>query len=405
MEATDRCVCPPGFFGTHCDSVTELPSPQTGFPLVDDTFNLYAYNEISLYNGAVALIEFVKAVEKDVHVQKDYKAYNYWHYTENKHGENATAAPEASMTHTTKWDDFKKALEATTFADPNYDCSPVNLYQNLLDLIQQQKLTSTTVTVFTQFPGHSHWIIYQRLLATAAAFRIRFNFLVTDDPLLLSCNFTSDEFVAMKNLAINTGGSFVLLNDQTAQFGIAPVIQMHYQTQLVAFTSKDDCSSVPFSFITDFDTMTYTIIVNTLDQSGSMTCEGCDQLGNGTQNSRFYAKELGLNVPQDMTLKFRGPCTVQVLTDKASVRLFQSFVPKNSGLDSAYIQPVIGVPSTIRIHAQMDNQPIIQNTVATQIQIGSETINALWLCPKESLLDSGYCNHFGTVHIPTLFAV
>ena len=77
------------------------------------------------------------------------------------------------MTHTTKWDDFKKALEATTFAYPNYDCSPVNLYQNLLDLIQQQKLTLTTVTVFTQFPGHSHWTIYQRLLATAAAFRIR----------------------------------------------------------------------------------------------------------------------------------------------------------------------------------------------------------------------------------------
>uniref|UniRef100_A0A1I8AMV9 Transcriptional regulator n=1 Tax=Steinernema glaseri TaxID=37863 RepID=A0A1I8AMV9_9BILA len=50
----------------------------------------------------------------------------------------------------------------------------------------------------------------------------------------------------MKDLAVNTGGTFVIVNDLTAKNGIAPVIQMHYRTQLVAFFSADDCSNADF---------------------------------------------------------------------------------------------------------------------------------------------------------------
>ncbi|KAK0415459.1 hypothetical protein QR680_011952 [Steinernema hermaphroditum] len=368
-----RCVCPVGFWGQHCDGVTERQPPVHTFDQPDVTFNLYVYNEISIYNGALSLSAFINAVENDTHVQKDYKAYNYWHYTDAKHSTTGTPLPEDKMVHTTDWEEFKKDIQATTFADPNYDCTPVNLYKNVLQMIRDQRLNSTTITVFTQFPGHFHWDDYNRLQATALARGVRINFIIPDDPLLLSCNFASDEFTAMKALSVNTGGSFVIVNDQTAKNGIVPVIQMHYRTQLVAFLSEDDCSNSKFNFTADFQMKDYTVIVTSSDTKGKLDCNGeCQKMNNGTQNTQFFSLQSGVSMPHSWNLKFAGPCTVQVLNDLRGVRLFQSYV-QTIDMDTSYIQPVNGIPSYLRLNAEVFNG--IEYVPVVEMSINSKNAN------------------------------
>uniref|UniRef100_A0A0N5BJG4 EGF-like domain-containing protein n=1 Tax=Strongyloides papillosus TaxID=174720 RepID=A0A0N5BJG4_STREA len=374
---TNRCICPKGYIGYHCEGYIKHPKPENIFTSSQSTFNVYIFEDSTAYYGKMGLKIFKEVMIN--HVINNTNNYN--NYLVGYDYSTTSTSAFASSTFGNS-NDFINFINTTILPQQpkSYLCYTVGMYQNIINLIKSNKIENSPLVIYTQHPPSDYDIYKDELEELVVAFKIRVTILFQNDLLLDGCDESEVEvknsFSAFRDLAYLSGGIFYQLNSDDPQSGIQHSFDILYNPQMVSFSMNDNCSpGVSLNYQSDLFVSSAHLIIES-DTPIDMTKQ-INPLFNIISHS-YDNKTITLSTNNlsptgqgKNTLNIQniqGSCSIQFLTSyptqqsQQGIDVYYSIIPSSiinkDGKDSGYISMLDNTQNYINFNVQ--KQKILQ---------------------------------------------
>uniref|UniRef100_A0AAF5CSD9 EGF-like domain-containing protein n=1 Tax=Strongyloides stercoralis TaxID=6248 RepID=A0AAF5CSD9_STRER len=378
-STTNRCKCPKGYVGLHCEGFIRHPKPKNIFKSDQTTLNIFIFEDCTEYYGKLGLSVFKEKLIN--HVKNNENKYNNfligYDYSQNTNNYVSKSFSQSN--------DFINYINTTIKPQkPNsYSCYTVNFYQTIIQLIKSSKIENSPFVIYTQHPPNDYEMYKNELENLAIAFKIRFTILFQNDLSLDGCDETEDivslSFSALKDLAFLSGGIFYQLNSDTPQSGIQHFLDILYNPQMVSYTMNNDCSKgITLNYQSDLFVSSGHLIIQS-DTPIDMTKQIISSFNiisysYDNKTITLSSNQMSETKPGADTLNIQnipGKCSIQLLSlypssiSQNGIDIYYSYIPSNiinkDGKDSGYI--IMRENTQNIIHFNVEKQKHLQQFI------------------------------------------
>lgn len=212
---TNRCKCPKGYIGLHCEGFIRHPKPENIFESTQSSLNIYIFKDSTAYYGKLGLNTFKEVLIN--HATNNENNYQYFLVSSDYSGNNYSSSKFSHLNNFVNYVNTTILPERPT----SYACYTVNMYKNIIEMIKKNQIENSPFVIYTQHPPSDYEIYKDELEELAIAFKIRFTILFQNDLLLDGCDETDNtiqsSFSALRDLAFLSGGIFYQLESDKPQ--------------------------------------------------------------------------------------------------------------------------------------------------------------------------------------------
>uniref|UniRef100_A0A0K0EYD7 EGF-like domain-containing protein n=1 Tax=Strongyloides venezuelensis TaxID=75913 RepID=A0A0K0EYD7_STRVS len=371
---TNRCICPKGYIGYHCEGYIKHPKPENIFTSSQSTFNVYIFEDSTAYYGKMGLKIFKEVMIN--HVINNTNNYN--NYIVGYDYSSTSTSAFASSTFG-NLNDFINFINTKILPQQPKSllCYRVGLYQNIINLIKSNKIKNSPLVIYTQHPPSDYDMYKDELEELVVAFKIRITILFQNDLSIDGCDESEadvkNSFSALRDLAYLTGGIFYQLNSDDPQSGIQHSFDILYNPQMVSYSMNDNCSpGISLNYQSDLFVSSAHLIIESdtpidmtkqINPSFNIISYSYDNKTITLSTNNLSPTGEGKNILNIQNIP--GSCSIQFLTlypTQQGIDIYYSIIPSSiinkDGKDSAYISMLDNTQNYINFNVQ--KQKILQ---------------------------------------------